>query len=167
MAQPVWAGNLRHAAVANHNYRARGGGTIGKKGRFAKELKKEEREWAALRLIYEEGTFASVAHHDPPDPDFVLRHHSAARSFGVEVTDLYETESDARAANHPYYISRLLAGESPMHKDDAAVFEIVPVDIQDSEGNLKFGGIPAIVRPVARPERRSEAVAAALKRKST
>jgi hypothetical protein len=143
-----------------------GGVTIVKKGRFDKELKKEEREWAALRLIYNERTFASIAHHDPPDPDFVLRHHGAVQSFGVEVTDLYETESDARAAQHPDYIVQLLAGEPPMHKDDATVFEVVPVDLQDSEGNLKAAGIPAIVRPIPPPERRSEAIAAVLERKS-
>lgn len=139
---------------------------IGKRGRFAKEVEKEKREWAALRLVYNDRTFALAVHHDPPDPDFVLRHHGAAQSFGVEVTELYETESDARAAQHPDYIVQLLAGEPPMHKDDATVLEVVPVDLQDSEGNLKAAGIPAIVRPIPPPERRSEAIAAVLERKS-
>ena len=68
---------------------------------------KPDRERASLRLVYDEEKFALVEHRD--EPDFVLQHHGDHLPFGVEVTDLYETESDARAQLHPTYISDLLA----------------------------------------------------------
>src|ERR1700737_4022833 len=105
-------------------------------------MNKAEREWATLRLVYDDQEFASVAHSD--SPDFLLRHPSSDMQFGVEVTELYETESDARARFHESYIDDLLAGAPPMHRDDAEVLAVNRFVLTDSEGNVKASGFPAI-----------------------
>ncbi len=111
----------------------------------------KEREWAVLRTVYAVDQFAHVAHGDAPD--FELRHHGSDVSFGVEITELYETASDARAHNHPDYIPKLLAGERHMHPDDVRVLSRVTVSITDQEGNLKAEGVPAVIR--SRPSMRN------------
>lgn len=107
-------------------------------------MHREEREWGVLRTVYAVGRFAHVAHRDAPD--FELRHHGSDVSFGVEITELYETASDARAHNHPDYIPKLLAGERHMHPDDERVLSRATVSITDQEGSLKGEGIPAVIR---------------------
>jgi hypothetical protein len=123
-----------------------------------------DRELTSLRFVYAVDEFASVEHADRPD--FVLRHHGAEREFGVEVTELYQSESHARASNHPRYISQLLAGGSLMHKDDADTLRVARAEIRDAAGNLKARDVPAILGRVPSQRDHSEVVAAAIGRKS-
>ncbi|MET8051489.1 hypothetical protein ABZU75_28195 [Streptosporangium sp. NPDC005286] len=127
-------------------------------------MKKHDRELAILRMIYDEKKFASVQHQDRPD--FLLRHHGASTNFGVEVTELYQTESDARANNRPGYIGQLLAGGRYMHKDDTKTLSISTVKIQDSEGNLKADNVSAIIRQQPSERQRSQAIAEVVHRKN-
>src|ERR1700737_4615489 len=108
-------------------------------------MNKAEREWATLRLVYDDQEFASDAHSD--SPDFLLRHPSSDMQFGVEVTELYETESDARARFHESYIDDLLAGAPPMHRDDAEVLAVNGFARPASEANVKEWGFRPILRP--------------------
>lgn len=124
---------------------------------------KFEREQAALRFVYDEDQFASVDHQD--EPDFVLQHHAAQVRFGVEVTDLYETESDARAQLRPRYISELLDGGPHLHRDDVEIFKVGRGQITDSDGTIKGTEIPMIVRPTPQHSEHADALATVVQKK--
>jgi len=122
------------------------------------------RERAILRLVYDEGEFVSV---EPQDvPDIVLRHPGSTASFGVEVTELYQTESDARITRHPRYVSELLAGGVHMHRDDIAILDVASVSIRDKDGVLKQSDVPAIVRQLPSHADHAAALASTIRRKS-
>ncbi len=125
---------------------------------------KLQRERAILRKVYDEAPFASVESQDVPD--FVLRHRGSESSFGVEVTALYQTESDARVTHHPHYVSELLAGGSHMHRDDAGVLDVASVDIRDKDGLLKQSNVLAIVRQLPSHADHAAALASTIRRKN-
>jgi hypothetical protein len=108
-------------------------------------MEKKKRERDILRLVYDESGFSEVRQQE--NPDFVLRRAALDLLFGVEVTELFETESHARVRVHPTYVSELLAGSSVMHKDDLANLEVNQVTITDRDGREKAKDVPAIVRP--------------------
>lgn len=71
---------------------------------------KPQRERELLRAIYNAGEYASVEHGD--SPDFLLRRHHVNSRFGVEVTEVFDSDADARLRFHPDYVTSLLAGVS-------------------------------------------------------
>jgi hypothetical protein len=77
------------------------------------EAKKQE-ERALLELIFPAEQYQATCSEAP---DFRVR--VGAEEFGAEVTQLYESGSNARLANVPSYVPNLLAGAAPIHKDDA------------------------------------------------
>ncbi len=97
---------------------------------------------------------------------FALRHSSSDSSFGVEVTELYQTESDARITHHPRYVSELLPRGTHMHKDDVAILDVASVSIRDKDGLLKQTDVPAIVRQLPSHLEHADALAATIRRKS-
>ena len=125
---------------------------------------KAERERAGLDQVYRANEFEWLHHGDRPD--FVLRHRGADAAFGVEVTELYETEADARAQLYPAYIGDLLAGGSHMHKHDTSVLKVEKVQLQDKDGNLKAADLPAIIRQLPSADQHARAIADLLRRKA-
>lgn len=125
---------------------------------------KAERERAALDQVYGAHEFKSLHHGDRPD--FVLRYRGADSAFGVEVTELYETEADARAELHPGYIGELLAGGRHMHKHDASVLKVEKVQLQDEDGKLKAADLPAIIREKPSADEHAHSIAQILRRKT-
>src|SRR5437879_3899691 len=125
---------------------------------------KADREWNGFRRVYRTDDFASIRHGDRPD--FVLRQSASTTEFGVEVTELYETEADARVQQHPSYVPDLLAGKPHMHKDDLSLLKVEKVQIHDKDGNLKAADLPAIIRPALSPEEHAKAILELLRRKS-
>jgi hypothetical protein len=126
---------------------------------------KYARERALLQTVYDEEEFAVVKHQD--SPDFVLQHRGAVTSFGVEVTEVFETEADARVRAYPDYIGRLLAGDRHIHRDDLEVLKVTRVSIHAPDGSLKSGNVPAIFRQAPTNQQHYEAVADRLMRKDT
>jgi len=124
---------------------------------------KLDRERELLRAVYREREFATVEHGD--SPDFVLRHHGVSTPFGVEVTEVFETEADARLRFHPEYVGRLLAGGPYMHRDDPSLLPLTSVSIRAPDGTLKAEHVPAILRKTATREQHYDAVAVSLLRK--
>jgi hypothetical protein len=124
---------------------------------------KPQRERELLRAIYNAGEYASVEHGD--SPDFLLRHHHVNSRFGVEVTEVFDSDADARLRFHPDYVTRLLAGGRHMHRDDVDVLRRTKVMIQAADGTVKHEGVTAIIREVASPARRNAAITARLRRK--
>ena len=82
-------------------------------------MDKHKRERAIFQMVYDEGVFESVSQQETPD--YVLRHPGSHSSFGVEITELYETEADARIIHHPRYLSELLAGGTQMRPGNGPV----------------------------------------------
>ena len=104
---------------------------------------KREREWSALRCVYDEKTFESVIPNEKPD--FVLTHRGN-QSFGVEITEFFQSEPDARAYCISDYVPSLLTGGQPRHKDDYVELAVSTASIQDADGIVKTDRIPVIMR---------------------
>lgn len=119
---------------------------------------KRDRERVLLDAVYAPDEFADVDHQDRPD--FVIqRHHRSSESFGVEVTELFETESDARVRARPEYVSTLLEGGRPMHRDDEKILSVSRVRITSKDGELKAENVPAILRQLPPAEQHYDALA--------
>ncbi|MET9767713.1 hypothetical protein [Streptomyces sp. NPDC006415] len=127
-------------------------------------MDKGERERRAFNLIYDDSEYHSVCHSD--SPDFLVRQFETSPVFGVEVTDAYETEADARIEQHPRYIAKLLDGARHMHKDDAQILPVVEVEVTDRDGNVKHTNMPAIIRPNPTTRMRAEILTRILRRKN-
>jgi hypothetical protein len=72
--------------------------------------------------------------------------HPDANRFGVEITELYHTESDARLERIEGYVQDLLKGGGVRHKDDRVNFRVTKVSITSKEGDVKATDVLAIVR---------------------
>jgi len=104
----------------------------------------KEKERLILHMVYDEAELASV--DDQERPDFAIRRHDGSTRFGVEVTELYDTNSDARAAHHPSYITELLGGGEHMHRDDVRGLPLCTTTVTDPDGNVKATNVPCIIR---------------------
>lgn len=124
---------------------------------------KAQRERELLRAIYNVDEYASAEHGD--SPDFLLRHHRVNSRFGVEVTEVFDNEAEARLRFYPDYVTSLLAGGRHMHRDDVDVLRRTQVTIQAADGTVKHEDVTAIIREVASPARRHAAITACLHRK--
>jgi hypothetical protein len=124
---------------------------------------KAQREQLAVRSIYDEAEFPVFIHQDRPD--FVLGFATDGPRFGVEVTELFQTEANARLLHVPDYVTRLFEGEPHMHKDDISVLNVVRVAIHDKEGNLKQSDVPAVIQETPPPIVHREAIAEAIRAK--
>lgn len=91
-----------------------------------------EQERAILRMIYNEEEFVTVIQDDCPDFRIVRR--GSEIQFGVEITELYSSEAEARLSNLPGYLSHLLAGGAYRHKSDQTVLEIGEFRVDQPDG---------------------------------
>src|SRR4051812_49232933 len=83
----------------------------------------KDRERKTLRMVYDEADFELIQEFEKPD--FLLRRSSEEPIFGVEVTDFYYSESEARLENIDKYFAELLAGRPHRHKDDIASLKVI------------------------------------------
>lgn len=91
-------------------------------------MDKKQKEEAILTLIYNKADYAEVVPTE--QPDFRIRHHEELRFFGVEVTEFYYSEANARLKNISSYVGEILAENKYRHKDDKTLFapqEITPI----------------------------------------
>jgi hypothetical protein len=95
---------------------------------------KKARERSLLEIVYDKGKFTLV---ETESPDFRLLCKRDDSPFGVEVTELYESQSTARLRNIPGYLEELLAGHAVRHRDDIARLPVSRVKILDAEGRFK------------------------------
>jgi len=70
-------------------------------------------------------------------PDFVLWRTERSQPFGAEITEFYHSEAAARLRKVPDYVSRLLSGGPPLHKDDRSAFTVDDVTITGPDGTFK------------------------------
>jgi hypothetical protein len=104
--------------------------------------RKRAYETAILETVYDLSSFHSVIPRERPD--FALLQWAGSKPFGVEVTQLFVNESDARLHLMPGYMHDLWSGSSHRHKQDVKVLQSTKVEVVDKEGNVCHSNLPAI-----------------------
>lgn len=99
-------------------------------------------ELALLRTVYDVETFATVKQRERPD--FALAYGGSAQPFGVEITEIYANESDARLENLDGYLQELWDGKPHRHRDDVGVLKTGPAQFLDKDGNVT-GEFPVVM----------------------
>lgn len=68
-------------------------------------------------------------------PDFKLRHCNEDKHFGVEITEFYLSDSDARIKNIPGYMSELFSGRDHRHKNDVENLKVEKARWRKADGS--------------------------------
>lgn len=74
---------------------------------------------------------------DGENPDFLLTSQNGA-TIGIEVTELFFDESEARMKKNQDYLKDMIDNEKFMHKNDKEVFEVGEINIIDDEDRIKI-----------------------------
>lgn len=69
-----------------------------------------------LKSVYDKGQIAEIIATE--QPDFMIRNNNENSFWGVEVTEFYFSESNARLRNIDNYYSEIFDGQRYRHKDD-------------------------------------------------
>src|SRR5690606_7604185 len=95
-----------------------------------------------LELVYDTSLFQSVISTE--EPDFELRYKDHLTAFGVEITELYSSESMARIRNIPGYVSSMISGKYK-HKDDMSALPAKEFTVI-KEGNTHHKKIKGLIQ---------------------
>jgi hypothetical protein len=125
---------------------------------------KKKRERDIVRFVYGSRAFFSVDQNERPD--FLIRASAGERAFGVEVTEFFQSESQARLDRIPGYATDLLAGDGVRHKTDRQHLIVDKIDIKTETGELRHAGVPAIIQTVPSLNARAHLVAEIIRSKS-
>ena len=78
-------------------------------------MSKKEIERKILELVYEVKQYEQIT--DSECPDFRIKNKGYNSSFGVEITEFYFSESNARLRKIPNYFSEIFDGNQYRHKE--------------------------------------------------
>lgn len=98
-------------------------------------VNKKQKETAILELIYDGNELAEVVASERPD--FRVRQRRQQTYFGVEVTELYQSDSGARLRNIPNYFSEILNDNTYRHRADRDALKVEHITITSAEGKDK------------------------------
>jgi hypothetical protein len=84
-----------------------------------------------LDLVYKSQETFTIFHQDKPD--FLIT-NNVGDTFGVEITQLFTNESDARLKNIPNYTEELLDKKKYRHKNDIKVLKVENILIEKPDG---------------------------------
>lgn len=112
---------------------------------------KKEQERSIFDLIYADRSFDEVKESE--NPDFLVRLFPNTIHFGVEVTEYYLTETNARIDNIDGYTDKLLNGGDFKHKDDRKVLNVTEIDLIDEHGVVQAKNVPAIHQEIQLPSK--------------
>jgi len=104
---------------------------------------KKKRERTILDLIYAARQVDDIAPSERPD--FILRHRCGFH-FGVEIAELYHSQTTARLERIPEYRGELLSGGRFRHKEDAGRIKVGKVDILSDRNEVVYSQIEAIIQ---------------------
>lgn len=104
---------------------------------------KQAVEDCLLQLVFDVDDYDFVKARERPD--FQLQ-RSPEEAFGVEITELFPTQADARSQRIPSYLPDLLAGGEHMHREDVSELKVVTVQITDEHGGVKARDVPAVMQ---------------------
>ncbi len=103
---------------------------------------KKQQERRIFDLVYADRSFDKVK--DSENPDFIVRYFPNSSYFGVEVTEYYLSETNARIDNIAGYTEELLSGNNFRHKDDGKILNVTEIDLIDEDGVVQAENVPAI-----------------------
>lgn len=126
-------------------------------------MDKDERERRALLTVYSAPQLELFTHQDRPDFRLARR---GGPQFGVEVTDIYPSDTHARVTNRPDYMPRLFGGGRHMAKEDYDILKVVRVQVADPDGTVVASDLPAIISEVPSESARLAKLASAIRTKS-
>ncbi len=104
---------------------------------------KKQREREIVDLVY--GFRRPYQLDDNEQPDFVARLAPDDAPFGIEVTEVFPSQSNARLDRIPGYVGELLEGGGFRHKADRRELKVDKIQIL-SEGSVKFNDVPAVIQ---------------------
>lgn len=124
---------------------------------------KKQREREILDLVYTGRTIQEIIASERPD--FLIRGATGAQ-FGVEVAEIYDSQTTARLERIPEYAIELLSGGGFRHKDDIAHTSVGKIDILDKNDDVVDGHIDAIIREIPTTVDCARALAALIETKT-
>src|SRR5713101_2273510 len=86
---------------------------------------KKNKERTIFDLVYAGRAFDSVTPTEEPD----FRVKNADGEFGVEITEFYFSQSEARIKNIPGYFQEILERKNYKHKDDVVPLEVKEITV--------------------------------------
>jgi hypothetical protein len=110
---------------------------------------KKQEELRIFDLVYADRSFDEVKEFE--NPDFLVRYFPNTSYFGVEVTEYYLTETNARIDNISGYTGQLLNGNDFKHKDDSKVLNVAEIDIINKDGSVLAKNVSSIIQEVPPP----------------
>ncbi len=127
-------------------------------------MDKKQSERSILSQVYNANEYAEILEGE--QPDFRLRHHGISSFFGVEVTEFYYSESNARLRNIPNYFNEIIDENRYRHKRDAKTLALHNIKIVSNEGKEERES-RAIVQELPTPSQYASMVADAITTKGT
>ncbi len=112
---------------------------------------KQQEERRIFDLVYAGRSFNEVRENE--NPDFLVRLFPDMPYFGVEVTEYYLTETNARIDNISDYTNKLLNGEDFKHKNDKKILTVSKIDIITASDTIHAKDVPAIIQEIPPPSR--------------
>jgi hypothetical protein len=112
---------------------------------------KKQQERRIFDLVYADRSFDEVKESE--NPDFLVRFFPNTAYFGVEVTEYYLTETNARIDNIAGYTGELLNGNDFKHKDDRKVLNVTKIDFIDENGIVQAKNVSAIHQEMPPPNK--------------
>lgn len=105
--------------------------------------RKRAQEYATLEMVYDVDRLHEVNFCERPD--FTVRETPSAALFGVEITQVFSSEAEARLNLVHDYAERLWSGGRHLHKDDVEELKSVRVKVSAKDGTVRHDDLPAIV----------------------
>jgi len=118
---------------------------------------KKQQERRIFDLVYDDRSFDNVKASE--NPDFIVRYSPSSPYFGVEVTEYYLTETNARIDNIAGYTEELLSGKNFRHKDDVKILNVTEISLIDENDVVQAENIPAIMQEMPPPSKCAYGVA--------
>lgn len=124
---------------------------------------KKRRERRVFDAIYlKRAPFAVISSEHP---DFLVRMAPELPLFGVEITEYFDSEVQARLRRISGYSLDLLDGRPFRHKEDRTELKVDKVSLIDGEGRVKQADFPAIIQQIPSLEICSSAVSEIIRTK--
>jgi hypothetical protein len=103
---------------------------------------KKNNERKILNLIYKDSEYEI---HPSEEPDFLLIDKEHGYSFGVEITEFYINDSNARLRNIPHYGDDIITKGKYRHKKDIKELEVQELTITSSSNPQKVGVTEGVI----------------------
>jgi hypothetical protein len=126
-------------------------------------VSKKEDERRILQQIYDLSEFAEVGASERPD--FVLTLWNGNR-FGVEVTEIFPSGTDARVQKIPGYVEEIIDTSRYRHKEDLGALPVNNVEVQPHDGRCPPYRVDAIISEAMNVPEFVEMLTTAIKEKN-